>query len=150
VESPRLSSSIVWIPENPSLNTTQPMISAQSMGTNHFVFSGSTHNNSTHSMSWASNPFSFGLTDMTLHLSSSVLMSNVNPSFGFGAKTPPYIPFTFVGGHIPQPNPIVGSRNPPSSGTNPSYNPPGWSAQMGVLLLLISHPSFLLTQCQFL
>jgi hypothetical protein len=88
-------------------------------------------NHSTQSMPWASNPFSFGMPDMTSHLSSSVSMSHVNPSFGSGGTTPPYTPFLFGGGHIPQPTPMVGGWNPPSSGPNPSYNFPGWSAQMG-------------------
>jgi hypothetical protein len=82
-------------------------------------------------MPWASNPFSFGMPDMTSHLSSSVSSSYVNPSFGSGGMMPPYTPFSFGGGHIPQPTPMVGGWNPPSSGPNPSFTFPGWSAQMG-------------------
>jgi hypothetical protein len=144
------SSSVVWIPETPSLNATQPMVSAQSMGMNPFVFLSGTPNHSTQSMPWASNPFSFGMPDMTSHLSSSILTSNVNPSFGSGGTTPPYTPFSFGGGHIPQPTPTVGGWNPPSSRPNPSYNFKGGVHKWVVLLLLISHPSILLPQCQFL
>jgi hypothetical protein len=79
----------------------------------------------------ATNPFSFGMPDMTSHFSSSVSSSHVNPSFGSRGMTPPYTPFSFGGGHIPQPNPMVGGWNPPSYGPNPSYTFLGSSAQMG-------------------
>jgi hypothetical protein len=58
-------------------------------------------------------------------------MANMNPSFGCGGTTPPYFPFSFCGGHIPQAIPIVGGWNPPSFGPNPSFSSLGWSAQMG-------------------
>jgi hypothetical protein len=59
--------------------------------------------------------------DMNSHLPSSILTSNVNPSFWSWGKTPPYTPFSFGGGHIPQPTPKVGGWNPPSYGPNPIY-----------------------------
>ena len=81
-------------------------------------------------MPWASNPFSFYMLGMTSHLSSSVSSSYVNPSFGSWGMMPPYSPFVFGGGHIPQPTPMVGGWNPPSYGTNPSFSFPGSSTQM--------------------
>jgi hypothetical protein len=83
------------------------MVSAQSMGMNSFVFLSGTLNHSPQSMPRASNPFSFGMPDMTSHLSSSVSSSYVNPSFMFGGTMPPYSPFLFGGGHIPQSNHMV-------------------------------------------
>jgi hypothetical protein len=68
---------------------------------------------------------------MNSHLASLVSSSYVNPSFGPGGTLPPYSPFSFAGVHIPQPNPMVGCWNPPSSGPNPSFTFPGESAQMG-------------------
>jgi hypothetical protein len=44
---------------------------------------------------------------------------------------PPYSPFVFGGGHIPQPTPMVGGWNPPSFGPNPSFTFLGESTQMG-------------------
>jgi hypothetical protein len=124
-------SSMVWILEAPSSNATQPMVSAQPMGTNPFVFPYGMPNHSTQSIPSATNPFSYGMPDMTSHFSSSVSLSHVNPSFGSGGMMPPYTPFSFGGGHIPQSNPTVGGWNPPSSGPNPSFTFPGSSAQMG-------------------
>jgi hypothetical protein len=126
------------------------MVSSQPMRTNPFVFPGGSPDHSTQSMPWASNPFSFGMPDMTSHLSSSVSMANVNPSFGSGGTTPPYVPFSFGGGHIPQVTPTVGGWNPPSSGPNPSFNAPGWSAQMGGQFTSYICPSFLLPPRRFL
>jgi hypothetical protein len=83
------------------------------------------------SMPLVSNPFSFGMPNMTLHMSSSILTSNVNTSFGSGGMSPPYNPFPFGGGHIPQSFPMVGGWNPPSSAPNPSYGFQGWNGQMG-------------------
>jgi hypothetical protein len=57
----------------------------------------------------ASNPFSFGMPEMTSQISFFVSMANVNPSFGSGGMIPPYVSFSFGGGHIPQVNHIVGS-----------------------------------------
>jgi hypothetical protein len=125
------ASSMVWIPENHLLNTSQPMVSSQHMRTNPFVFPGGSLDHRTWSIPWASNPIFFGMLDMISHVSSSVLTSNVNPSSHFGGMTPPYVSFSFGWGNIPQPTPMVGRWNPPSYGTNPSFNILGWSAQMG-------------------
>jgi len=125
------TSSMVWILENISLNISTLVVSSQPMRMNPFVFPGGSPIHGTHSMHWASNPFSFGMPNMTLHLSSYVLTSDMNPSFGFGGKMSPYVPFSFGGVHIPQPTPTVGGWNTPSSGPNPNFNAPGWSAQMG-------------------
>jgi hypothetical protein len=55
-----------------------------------------------------SNPFSFGMPNMTLQLSFSIPKTNANPSFGHAGMAPPYAPVSFGGGHIPQTNPTVG------------------------------------------
>jgi len=101
------------------------------MRNNHFIFPGSSSDHNIQSIPEASNPFSFGMPDMNSHWSSSVSMANVNHSFGSGGTPPPYVPFVFGGGHIPQPIPMVRGWNIPSSKPNPSFNAPGWSAQMG-------------------
>jgi hypothetical protein len=69
--------------------------------------------------------------DMMSQLSSSVSTTNVNPSFGYGGTMPPFAPFSFGGGHIPQTNPTVGGWNSLSSGPNPNFNALGWSTQPG-------------------
>jgi hypothetical protein len=64
-------------------------------------------------------------------LSSFILVTNANPSFGPGRMAPPYAPLSFVGGHIPQTNPTVGGWPPLSSRPNTSFNAPRWSSQPG-------------------
>jgi hypothetical protein len=118
-------SSVVWMPKAPSSNATHPI------GTNHYVFLYGMSNHNTQSIPSTSNPFSFGMPDMMSHFSSSISTAYMNPSFGYGRTTPPYVPFSFHGGHIPQATPMVGGWNPPSSGPNHSFNAPRWSAQMG-------------------
>jgi hypothetical protein len=118
-------------PVIPLVSDTQPMVSTQSMGTNPFVFLSGTSNHSTQSIPWAYNPFSFGMPEMNLHLSSSISSSYVNPSFGSRGMMPPYSHFSFGGGHIPQPTPTIGVWNPPSSRPNPRFTFPEASAQMG-------------------
>jgi hypothetical protein len=126
-----LLSLVVWMLEAPLSSATQPMSFARPMGTNPFVFLCGMSNHDSQSIPSASNPFYFGILDMTSHFSSSVSTNNMNPSFGYGGTTPPYVPFSFGGGHIPEVTPTVGVWNPPSSRPNPSFNAPGWSAQMG-------------------
>jgi hypothetical protein len=82
-------------------------------------------------MPLVSNSFSFGMLNMTLQMSSSILTYNVNTIFGLGGRSPPYNPFQFSGGHIPQSFPTIGVLNHPSSAPNPSYNFQGWNGQMG-------------------
>jgi hypothetical protein len=96
------SSSMVWVSEVPSSSATQPVSSTRPTGMNPFrsLFGMSSHDSQ--SIPSASNPFSFGMPDMTSQLSSSISTTNVNPSFGSGGTTPPYVPFSFGGGHIPQ------------------------------------------------
>jgi hypothetical protein len=114
-----------------SSSATQPIISSQPMGTNPFIFPYNMPNNDSQSIPLASTPFSFGVPNMALHFSSSVSTDNMNPSFGSRGTMPPYVPFSFGGGHIPQATPTVGGWNPPSSGPTPSFIVPGWSDQMG-------------------
>jgi hypothetical protein len=93
-------SSMVWMLEATSSNVTQPMVSAQPVGINPFLFPSGISNHSTQSIPLATNPFSFGISDMTAHLSSSISSSYVNPSFGSKGMMP-HSPFSFGGGHIP-------------------------------------------------
>jgi hypothetical protein len=71
-----------------------------------------------------------GVDNILSQLPSFVSTANVNPSFGSGVTTPPYVPFSFGVGHIPQANPTVGDWTLLSSGPNPSFNALGWSAQL--------------------
>jgi hypothetical protein len=98
---------------------------------NPFVFLSGTPNHDTQPIPWASNPFSFGMLDISSHFPSFVSSSYVNPSFRSWGMMPPYSPFSFGGSHIPQPTLTVGVWNPPSSGPNLSFAFPGSSAQMG-------------------
>jgi hypothetical protein len=81
-------------------------------------------------MPLASSPFSFGMSNMTLHMPSSILTSNVNASFGSRGTSPPYNDFLFGGGHIPQSFPMIEGWNLPSSTPNHSYNFQGWNGPM--------------------
>jgi hypothetical protein len=108
----------------PSVSATQPMVSNQSVGTNPFVFLSGKLNHSPQSTPWASNPFSFGMPNITLHLLSYVSSSHKSPSFGSRGTTSPYTPFSFSGIHIPQPTPTAGGWTPSSSGPNPRYTFP--------------------------
>jgi hypothetical protein len=113
----------------PSVSAIQPIVFSLSTGMNPFVFSSGMSNHDTQPTPWAYNPFC-GIPDMYLHSPSSVSSTYVNPSFGFGGMIPPYSPFSFGGGHIPQPNPMVRGWNPPSYRPNPSFDFLGSSAQM--------------------
>jgi hypothetical protein len=115
----------------PLVSATEPMVFYHSMGTNPFVFPSGTSNHDTQPIPWDSNHFSLGMPNMTSHLSSCFFLSYVNPSFGSGGMMPPYSSFLFGGGHIPQPTPMVGGWNPPSSGPISSFTFLGSSSQMG-------------------
>jgi hypothetical protein len=81
-------------------------------------------------MPLASNPFSFGMSNMTLQMSSYILTSNVNTSFRSRGMSPSYNPFMFGGGHIPHSFHMIRGWNPSSSRPNPSYNFQGCNGQM--------------------
>jgi hypothetical protein len=118
-------------PATPLVSATHPMVFYHSMGMNTFVFLSGPSNHDTQPIPWASNPFSFGMPEMSSYSPSSVSSSYVNPSFGYGGMMHPYSPFSFGGSHIQQPNIMVGGWNTPSYGPNPSFSFPGSSAQMG-------------------
>jgi hypothetical protein len=67
--------------------------------------------------------------NMMLQLSSSILVTNVNPSFRLGGMAPLHALLLFGGGHNPQMNPMFGGQPPFSFRSNPSINAPGWSTQ---------------------
>jgi hypothetical protein len=77
----------------------------------------------------ASNPLSFGMSNMTSQILSSILVNNTNPSIGPRSMDHLYIPLSFGGSHIPKMNPMVGSQPPFHPGSNPSINASGWSNQ---------------------
>jgi hypothetical protein len=125
------SSMTVGVSEIPNPTTTQPMVSMQPIEMNPFesLFGKSGYNSQ--SMPSVSNPFYFGMPNMTSQLSSSILATNANPSFVLGGMAPSHAPLSFGGGHIPQMNTTVGGQPPFSSRSNPSLNAPGWSTQLG-------------------
>jgi hypothetical protein len=112
------SSSVTWILANLSGSATMSVSSTQSMGMSpyiflssmtsppsilisHGIFSMGMHGYSAHSMPLVSNHFSFGMSNMTLHMSSSILTSNINTSFRSVGMPPPYNNSPFGGGNIP-------------------------------------------------
>jgi hypothetical protein len=137
-----LASSMVCIPKNPLLNTFQSMVSSQPMRMIPFVLPGSSSDHNTQSMPWASYPFSFGMPYMTSRMSSSVSTTNVNSSFDSRGMMPPYVPFSFCGGHIPQPYPTIGGWNPPSPDLILASMLQDGVLKWVVSLLTIFHPSF--------
>jgi hypothetical protein len=118
-------------PVTPLVTITQRMVYDQSMWMNPFVFLSSMLDHSTQSIPSTCNFFSYGMPDVNSHFSSFVSSSYVNPTFGSRGTMPPYSPFSFGGGYIPQPNPMVGFYTHPSYGPNPKFTFPGESAQMG-------------------
>jgi len=96
------SSSTMEVSEVPASSATKPVSSTGPRGTNPFrsLFGMSIHNSQ--SIPLASNPFTFGMPNMMSQLSSLIPTANANPSFGPGGTIPPYAPFSFGGGHIPQ------------------------------------------------
>ena len=95
------SASMVGASEIPTPTSTQPMDSTQPIGTNPFRSLFGMPGYNSQSIPLVSNPFSFGMPNMTSQLSSSIPMANVNPSFGPVGMAPPYALLSFGGGHIP-------------------------------------------------
>jgi hypothetical protein len=122
---------MVVVPEVPILTPTQPVVSTQPIVMNPFGSLFGMPGYNSQSIPSVSNPFSFGMPNMTSQLSSSIPVTNANPSFGPGGMAPLHTPLSFGGGHIPQMNPMVGGQPPFSFGSNPSLNAPGWSTQPG-------------------
>jgi hypothetical protein len=118
------------------------VISTQPIEINPFGSLFGTPEYDSHSIPLVSNPFSFGMPNMESQLSSSIPVTNENPSFEFGGMAPPHAPLSFARGHIPQMNPTNGGQPPFSSESNPSLKDPGWSTQLGghVILHIYSFP----------
>jgi len=119
------SSSTMGVLEIPASSATQPMGSTRTIGTNPFEYIFGMPGHNSQSIPSVSNPFSFGIPNMTSQLSSSIPTANANPSFGPGGMTPLYAPLSFGVCHIPQTNPTVGGWPPLSFGPNPSLNAHG-------------------------
>jgi hypothetical protein len=132
-----------------SVSATHPMVFAQFMGTNPFVFPSGTLNHDTQPIPWASNHFYLGMPYMSSHLPSSV-SSYVNPILGFGGMMPPFLPFRLVGvislnqfpwlevGILLPLDPILASLFQEQV------------LKWVVFLLITSHPSILFLLCWFL
>jgi hypothetical protein len=116
------------------------VVSTQPIVTNPFGSLFGTPGYNSQSIPSVSNPFSFGMPNMTSQLSSSIPANNENPSLGPGGMAPPHTPLSFGGGHIPQTTPTVGSQPPFPPGSNPSLNAPGWSTQLGGQATSYIHP----------
>jgi hypothetical protein len=125
------SAMMVGVLEIPSPTATQPVVSTRPIGTNPFEPLFGTPGYNSQSIPSVSNPFSFGMPNMTSELSSSSPTTNANPSFGLGGMAPLHALLSFGGGHIPQTNPMVGGQPRFYSGSNPSLNALGWSTQSG-------------------
>jgi hypothetical protein len=125
------STTMVVVSEVPVITPIRPVVATQPIVTNPFgsLFGMPRYN--AQSIPSVSNPFSFGMPNMTSQLSSSIPMNNTNPSIGPGGMAPLHIPLSFGGAHIPQMTPTVGSQPPFPPGSNPSLNAPGWSTQPG-------------------
>jgi len=123
------STTIVVVLEVLVITPFRPMVSTQPILTNHFgsLFAMPRYN--AHSIPSVSIHFSFGMSNMTLQISSSIPTNNINPSIGPGSMDPQHIPLSFGGAHITQTTPTVGSQPPFPLGSNPSLNALGWSNQ---------------------
>jgi hypothetical protein len=120
---------MIVLPEVPVLTPTHPVVSTQPIQMNPFKSLFGTLGYNSQSIPSVSNPFYFGMPNMNLKLSSSIPVTNANPSFGPGGMAPPHTPLYFGGSHIPQKNQTVGGKTPFSSRSNPSLNSLGWSTQ---------------------
>ena len=89
------SSSTMGVSEISTFSATQPVSSNQTKRTNPLRSLFGMPREYSQSIPSASNPFSFGMPDMMLQISSFASTTNVNPSFGSGGMTPPYGTFSF-------------------------------------------------------
>jgi hypothetical protein len=79
------SASMVGVSKIPTSSATQPMGSTRPIGTNPFGYIFGTPGQNYQSIPSLSNPFYFGMPNMTSQLSSSIPAANENISFGPGA-----------------------------------------------------------------
>jgi hypothetical protein len=123
------STAIVVVMEVLFLTPIRHVVATQPIVTNPFGSLFGMPGYNAQSIPSVSNPFSFGMTNVTLQLSSSIPTNNENTSLGPGGMAPPHIPLSFGGAHIPQTTPTVGIQPhfPPRS--NPSINTLGWNSQ---------------------
>jgi hypothetical protein len=105
------------------------MVSTQPIMTNPFGSIFGTPRYNTYSIPIIPIPFSYGMSNMTSQLSSSIPFMNTNPSIVLQGMAPPHIPLSFGGTHIPQKNPMARIQPPFHPSFNPSLNSPGWSNQ---------------------
>jgi hypothetical protein len=106
------STTMVVVPEVPILTPIRPVVATQPIVTNPFGSLFGTPGYNSQSIPSVSNPFSFGMPNMTSQLSSSIPATNANPSLGPGGMAPPHTPLSFGGSQIPQMNPTVGGQPP--------------------------------------
>jgi hypothetical protein len=125
------STTMVVVPEVPVITPIYPVVGTQPIVMNPFGSLFGTPRYNTQSIPSISNPFSFGMPNMTSQLSYSIPVNNTNPSIELGGMDPPHNPLMFGGAHIPQRTHTVGIQPPFYLGSNPSLNDPGWSNQPG-------------------
>jgi hypothetical protein len=115
--------------EAPIITISHPIVNAQSLASNPFGSLGHSSSYNFQSIPMAPSPFSYGMPNFTSHFSNSIPYVGPNASIGLGGTTPPYIPLSFGGSHIPQTNPNI--EGIPSF--NPVSNPlaSGWRNQPG-------------------
>jgi hypothetical protein len=78
------STTMVVVSEVPVITHVQPMVATQPIVMNPFGSIFGTPRYITQSIPTVSNPFSFGMPNMTSQLSSSIPVNNRNPSIGLG------------------------------------------------------------------
>jgi hypothetical protein len=125
------STTVVVVPEVPVITYIRPAVATQPIVMNPFGSLFGTPGYNAQSIPSVSNPFSFGMPNMTSQLSSSIILNNTNPIIGLGGMAPLHIPLLFGGAHIPQMNPMVGSQPPFPPRSNLSLNSPRCSNQPG-------------------
>jgi hypothetical protein len=115
----------------PVITPIQRVVATQTIVTNPFGSLFGMPGYNSQYIPFVSNPFSFGMSNMTLQLASSIPMNNTNPSIGLRGMAPPHILLSFGGAHIPQTTPTIGIQPPFHPRSNPSLNASGWSNQLG-------------------
>jgi hypothetical protein len=126
------STTMIVALEVPIITPIQPGVANKPIDMNPFWSIFGTLRYNTQSIPSVSNPFSFGMSNMTSHIFYSILVNNANPSIRLGGMSPLHIPLLFGGTHIPQRIHMVGIQPPFHPGSNPSLNAPRWSNQSSV------------------
>ena len=76
-----------------------------------------------HFVPFISNPFTFGMTNVSASIPSSILVPSSNPSVGLGCTSSPFTTYQFGGGHIPPSTPFIEGWPPPTPAPHTSVHP---------------------------